>query len=407
MGQNKKYFWLKLKENFFEEKQIKYLRSLPDGDKIVIAYLKMQLKSLKTEGFIKYDSILPSNIDELAMVLDENTNIIKLMIGALQKVNAVEILDDGSFYMIAMQDLIGKEGESAERVRRFREKERQLMPVKSEAKTNAERQKAFRAKKACEEKQYIPFIEDYINNKRYNGNYYIVMKRDAFKCRICGSIENLCVHHIDGFNELKLENSNANKLLTLCRCCHRQIHEGLEISKDILESIDYFNESNESNDFCNGDVTNCNTEIDKDIDKEKEKEIEIEKNIKKEKKKKETEFDSVINENFTDEELKQTIYEFIKMRKAIKKPMTTRALELLIEKLNKMASNEKEKIAILNQSIEHCWQTIYVLKEPLPKEENIAEEIYYNASDLTEEQYAMLMRGELSKGELRKILEEK
>ena len=407
MGQNKKYYWLKLKENFFEEKQIKYLRSLQDGDKIVIAYLKMQLKSLKTEGFIKYDSILPSNIDELAMVLDENTNIIKLMIGALQKVNAVEILDDGSFYMIAMQDLIGKEGESAERVRRFREKERQLMPVKSEAKTNAERQKAFRAKKACEEKQYIPFIEDYINNKRYNGNYYIVMKRDAFKCRICGSIENLCVHHIDGFNELKLENSNANKLLTLCRCCHRQIHEGLEISKDILESIDYFNESNESNDFCNGDVTNCNTEIEKDIDKEKEKEIEIEKNIKKEKKKKETEFDSVINENFTDEELKQTIYEFIKMRKAIKKPMTTRALELLIEKLNKMASNEKEKIAILNQSIEHCWQTIYVLKEPLPKEENIAEEIYYNASDLTEEQYAMLMRGELSKGELRKILEEK
>ena len=289
MGQNKKYYWLKLKENFFEEKQIKYLRSLPDGDKIVIAYLKMQLKSLKTEGFIKYDSILPSNIDELAMILDENTNIIKLMIGALQKVNAVEILDDGSFYMIAMQDLIGKEGESAERVRRFRERHEQKM----------------------------------------------------------------------------------------------------------LQ--------------CNGDVTKCNTEIEKEIeiDIDKEKEIEIEKNIKKEKKKKETEFDSVINENFTDEELKQTIYEFIKMRKAIKKPMTTRALELLIEKLNKMASNEKEKIAILNQSIEHCWQTIYALKEPLPKEENIAEEIYYNASDLTEEQYAMLMRGELSKGELRKILEEK
>nr|DAH71986.1 MAG TPA: Replication initiation and membrane attachment [Caudoviricetes sp.] len=127
MGQNKKYYWLKLKENFFEEKQIKYLRSLPDGDKIVIAYLKMQLKSLKTEGFIKYDSILPSNIDELAMILDENTNIIKLMIGALQKVNAVEILDDGSFYMIAMQDLIGKEGESAERVRRFRERQEQKL----------------------------------------------------------------------------------------------------------------------------------------------------------------------------------------------------------------------------------------------------------------------------------------
>ena len=123
----KKYYWLKLKEDFFEEKQIRYLRKLPDGDKLVIAYLKMQLKSLRTEGFIKYDSILPSNEDELAMVLDEDPNIVKLMLHALLQVKAIEILDDGSFYMIAMQDLVGKEGESAERVRRFRERQSQKL----------------------------------------------------------------------------------------------------------------------------------------------------------------------------------------------------------------------------------------------------------------------------------------
>lgn len=126
MASNKKYYWLKLKEDFFEEKQIKYLRKLPDGDKLVIAYLKMQLKSLRTEGFIKYDSILPSNEDELSMVLDEDSNIVKLMIQALLQVKAIEILDDGSFYMIAMQDLIGKEGQSAERVRNFRERQKRV-----------------------------------------------------------------------------------------------------------------------------------------------------------------------------------------------------------------------------------------------------------------------------------------
>ena len=125
MAEIKKYYWLKLKEDFFEEKQIKYLRKLPDGDKLVIAYLKMQLKSLKTEGFIKYDSILPSNIEELSMILDEDINIVTLLIKALQQVGAIEILDDGSFYMIAMQDLIGKEGASAERVRKFRERQKQ------------------------------------------------------------------------------------------------------------------------------------------------------------------------------------------------------------------------------------------------------------------------------------------
>lgn len=243
MAENKKYYWLKLKEGFFEEKQIKYLRKLPDGDKLVIAYLKMQLKSLKTEGFIKYDKILPSNIEELAMVLDEDTNIINLMIGALQKVNAIEILDDGSFYMITMQELIGKESESAERVRKFRER---------------------RSQKALQ---------------------------------------------------------------------------------------------------CNGDVINCNAEIEKDIDKDKEKEIEIEKNIKKEKKKKETEFDFVINENFSDEELKQTIYEFIKMRKAIKKPLTTRGLELMIKKLYTLSNNIEEQIQILNNSIMNNWQGIFPIKQ--------------------------------------------
>ena len=127
MAENKKYYWLKLIENFFDEKQIKYLRTLPDGEKLVIVYLKMQLKSLRTEGFIKYDKILPSSEEELAMILDEDINSVKFTIGALLKVNAIEKLDDGSFYMLAMQDLIGKEGESAERVRKFREKQNKLL----------------------------------------------------------------------------------------------------------------------------------------------------------------------------------------------------------------------------------------------------------------------------------------
>ena len=74
-------------------------------------------------------------------------------------------------------------------------------------------------------------------------------------------------------------------------------------------------------------------------------------NINNKKNKKETEFDSLIKNNFENEELKQTVYEFIKMRKAIKKPLTTRGLELMIDKLKKMTSNTNEQIQILNNSI--------------------------------------------------------
>lgn len=136
MAEDRKYYWLKLKEDFFDEKQIKYLRKLPDGDKLVIVYLKMQLKSLRTEGFIKYDKILPSNEEELAMILDEDVNIVKLAIGAMIQTKAIEQLDDGSFYMIAMQNLIGKEGQSAERVRQFRERQKVLALQCNEPVTN-------------------------------------------------------------------------------------------------------------------------------------------------------------------------------------------------------------------------------------------------------------------------------
>lgn len=115
----------------------------------------------------------------------------------------------------------------------------------------------------------------------------------------------------------------------------------------------------------------------------------INKNIKKEKKeKKETEFDSVINENFTDDELKQTIYEFIKMRKAIKKPLTTRGLELMINKLKKMTSNTNEQIQILNNSIMNNWLGIFPLKE----EEKQKEKVEYVINEMTEEEYFARMQ---------------
>lgn len=126
MSDNKRYYWLKLKDTFFEEKTTKFLRKLPDGDKLVITYLKMQLKSLKANGILKYDRLMPSCEEELSLILDEDINIVKFTIRALLQSNAIEILDDNSIYIIAMQELIGKESESAERMRRLRERNKLL-----------------------------------------------------------------------------------------------------------------------------------------------------------------------------------------------------------------------------------------------------------------------------------------
>ena len=86
----------------------------------------------------------------------------------------------------------------------------------------------------------------------------------------------------------------------------------------------------------------------------------INNNISKDKK---TDFDNLINSYTDNDELKEAIYEFIKMRTAIKKPMTTKALDILLNKLNNLATDDDTKIKVLEQSIEHSWQTVYALKE--------------------------------------------
>ena len=124
-------------------------------------------------------------------------------------------------------------------------------------------------------------------------------------------------------------------------------------------------------------------EDDNDDDKDNEEDIK-----KKEKNKKRKTFDDVFVEKDFSEELENTIKDFIDMRKTIKKPMTTKALELLIRNLEKLTNLEEEKIAILNQSIEHGWQTVYPLKEKI----KIKQEENYKEVELTEEEYIQKMQ---------------
>ena len=91
--------------------------------------------------------------------------------------------------------------------------------------------------------------------------------------------------------------------------------------------------------------------------------------LKKERKKedkKTTSYDSIINESIQDDSVKQEIYEFIKMRKLIKKPMTDRALKGLISKLNELSSNPVDQAKILERSVINDWQSVY----PLPSNNN-------------------------------------
>lgn len=89
--------------------------------------------------------------------------------------------------------------------------------------------------------------------------------------------------------------------------------------------------------------------------------INTDNNNKKERKK--TSYDEILNSMVEDDDVKNTICDYIKMRKLIKKPMTDRAVTMLINKLFKLSNSKQIQIKILEKSILKNWTDIYPYKE--------------------------------------------
>lgn len=128
----KKYFWLKLKDNFFKQKSIKKLRKMAGGDTFTIIYLKMQLLSLTNEGKLYYEGIEDNFVEELALELDENVEDIQMTVLYLQKNNLIEFGELPDEYILPeVIGSIGSETAAASRMRKMRENKKLALENKS------------------------------------------------------------------------------------------------------------------------------------------------------------------------------------------------------------------------------------------------------------------------------------
>ena len=126
----KRYYWLKLKEDFFDSKRIKKLRRLAGGDTFTIIYLKMQLKALKTDGVIKFDGLEKTFAEELALDIDEEPDNVQVTISYLISCGLIETSDDISYFLPYSVENTGSEGSSAKRMRELRERAADGKPEK-------------------------------------------------------------------------------------------------------------------------------------------------------------------------------------------------------------------------------------------------------------------------------------
>lgn len=120
----KRYYWLKLKDDFFESKRIKRLRKIAGGDTYTIIYLKMQLKALKTEGYLYYDGLEETFAQELALDIDEDPDNVAFTLNYLFKCGLLETTDDVEFRLPWVAELTGSETAAAQRMRDMRDRKR-------------------------------------------------------------------------------------------------------------------------------------------------------------------------------------------------------------------------------------------------------------------------------------------
>ena len=122
MAANKRYYWIKLKEEFFTDKRIKRLRRISGGDTYTIIYLKLLLLSLKDEGKLYYDGVESDFIKELALTIDETDDDVMVTVNYLINQGLLEVVtENDEYYLTEIPNLIGSETASTRRSRKSRE----------------------------------------------------------------------------------------------------------------------------------------------------------------------------------------------------------------------------------------------------------------------------------------------
>lgn len=112
MSKDKKYYWLKLKEDFFEEDTISWIEEQENGKEYCLFYLKLCLKSLKTNGTLVRNvgtMLVPYDVKQLGKITNTDIDTVRVAMEMFKNIGLVEILENGEIYISQLQNMVGSE----------------------------------------------------------------------------------------------------------------------------------------------------------------------------------------------------------------------------------------------------------------------------------------------------------
>ena len=119
---DKKYYWLKLKRDFFKRHDIQIIEDMPNGKDYILFYVKLLCESVDHDGRLRFNEEIPYNEEMLSTITRTNIDTVRAAIKIFTQLQMMEILDDGTIFMREVQKMLGCESYWAEQKRLQRQK---------------------------------------------------------------------------------------------------------------------------------------------------------------------------------------------------------------------------------------------------------------------------------------------
>lgn len=212
---DKKYYWLKLKRDFFKRHDIQIIEDMPNGKDYILFYLKLLCESVDHDGNLRFNEEIPYNEEMLSTITRTNIDTIRSAIKVFKQLKMLDILSDGTIYMREVNKMLGSETYWAERKRIQKERKNALEELPA-----PKYPYMINNSTAVADNMIVTSngVNHYIDEKRYGGNGKNIMAKYDGKCAICGSDDKVVIHHKNGYS------NNPEDLEVLCVKCHGKSH---------------------------------------------------------------------------------------------------------------------------------------------------------------------------------------
>jgi len=130
----KKFYWLKLDEDFFDSHEAKVIEGTFRGPETLLFYIKLLVESVGHNGMLRFSARVPYDKAKLASLTKMSPEAVQEATEVLTDLGLMETLDDGTIYLPAVEEMTGSRSQSEEAVRQRRHRERQRAQEEPDAK---------------------------------------------------------------------------------------------------------------------------------------------------------------------------------------------------------------------------------------------------------------------------------